>query len=442
MGVHAMMHQAAGYPLPVPWIGVTDTFNSHKEKTVESLTKPFWEGAWTLYDNDHKAVLKVQKEAVILSLYGIEDEGAVDRMRRETCCMWVEEPAPSTTGHGVSSTAWLTGITSQRVPTHAKVALFTSNYPDDDHWTWTRFNPRSDSDYGFTVDHPDRMWFRIPRGDNPYVSDADRQEWESALQERPDLLRRLVEGRPGVVQLGQQVAEGWDEAVHVARDRIRLIEGEAVIVGADFGHTPTLVIGQPWRGKVRVAAALACRHGGMKQHLRDAVIPWIAQNAPWLLHNRSLINGVYDPSGIKGSEGDIEDSGYQQLVDGLGGNWDVGPEAWDGRRGLLLRAMNIHIQAGVPALEVDPVDCRHLIQALNGRWYYPQDRLGNIGRDLPKKPNHPWEDLGDAFIYFLAGILNDTPHNETIRVETAFDVMAPHRDETINVDSKFDVWKV
>jgi hypothetical protein len=69
-------------------------------------------------------------------------------------------------------------------------------------------------------------------------------------------------------------------------------------------------------------------------------------------------------------------------------------------------------------LLLDPVDCKPLIQALSGRWYYLQDRLGAVIRDIPKK-NHPWSDLGDAFCYFLCGVMPEmgpklTPKKVTV----------------------------
>ena len=44
MGAHASEHRRAGFPLPVSWCGIMDTFQSHKEKTHKSLLKPFWQG--------------------------------------------------------------------------------------------------------------------------------------------------------------------------------------------------------------------------------------------------------------------------------------------------------------------------------------------------------------------------------------------------------------
>jgi hypothetical protein len=71
------------------------------------------------------------------------------------------------------------------------------------------------------------------------------------------------------------------------------------------------------------------------------------------------------------------------------------------------------------SLLIDPIDGEPLIRALGGRWFYPQDRFGKVSRDLPKKPNHPHEDIGDAFLALLSRIApgaDDDEYGDNIKV--------------------------
>jgi hypothetical protein len=434
IGAHAAEHKKAGFPLPVPWIGITDTFNSHKEKTHKSLLKPFWQGAWKLSDNGHKAVLDAHGEGVVLSLFGIEDTAAVDRARLETACMWADEVAPTTEGPGVPELAWDIGFTSMRVPTHAPVGFFTSNYPDEDHWSWKRV-AAIDGQMGVRrhPDDPSVMCIQIPAGENQYLDQRERAQWADRLKNRPDLQQRLLQGRPGSVQLGKAVAEGFNPARHVSQSRLYPKRGEPLFLGQDFGHTPATIIGQELHHRVYVYAAIPCDHGGVRQHITHNVKPWLVRHAPWVFESRELILGGYDPAGNTEEQADTDQSPILVLEELLPGFWELGAVSWEGRKGPMLSLFN-DAPMGEPALQIDPVDGRPLIKALNSAWYYPRDRFNNVSRDLPKKPNHPHEDIGDSFCYFVGRIAPSMPEYKPGPIETGFDA----RFYEPGVDSQFE----
>ena len=390
MIMHAQEHLAQGFSLPVPWMGVTDTFQSHKLKTHRTMLNSIWQGGWQLHDGGHLASFH---GLVALDLFGIEDVGAMDRVRMETVGMWFEEPAPSAVlvqSSGISDTAWLLGLTSQRVASYKHPALMTLNYPDEDHWTWERF---------VIQQSPGTAYFRIPPGER--ASEAQRREWQVALQDRPDLLKRLLDGQPGTVVMGPQVAIGFNSLLHVSDEERLPIVNEPLFLGWDFGHTPTVIIGQLWRGFVYVYWCAAEVGAGVRQLISNQVQPWLTKYAPFALRNRDYLLHGYDPSGNTQEQADIDQSPIRVIRDMLGGQAIKGPVSWQARKDPMLALFNRAI-GGMPTLRINKRGASQLIKALDGRWYYPQDRVGNISRDLPKKPNHPWEDYGDSFCYLVS----------------------------------------
>ena len=407
MVAHAKRHHEAGYPLPCKWLGVADTFASHKNKTHDSLRDPGWAGLWHVRGEGHTAEFILDGTVLVsLRLFGVEDQSGMDRLRAESHGLWFEEPAPASMlvqSSGLSSSAWGLGMTSLRLPSHCHPAIMTLNYPDEDHWTWQRFVVRQ---------HPGSAYVRIPPGER--ASEAQRAEWREALQDRPDMLRRLLDGQPGTIMLGAQVAVGFNADTHVVYGR-RLHpspEWGPLWIGQDADHTCATVIGQRQAGRFCILAALVSERAGIREHLDATLLPWLSHHAPWALGRGRDHDGIrvhYDPALDTDEQTSIEANALRVMRAMLPGVYRPGPVSWPGRRDPMLSVLN-RLAQGTAVLQLDPEECVGLIKALNGGWYYPTGPSGAVSRDLPKKPNHPHEDYGDAFCYLIEGMAPTRDH--------------------------------
>jgi|RhiMethySRZTD1v2_1073278.scaffolds.fasta_scaffold19254_8 hypothetical protein len=419
----ADLHREAGGALPMRFMVPTGSHVEHELKLCRSVIAPHWSGMWSLREDKHLAVLTIDGvELAHLDLFGTSDPGALDRMRMEAHALWVEEAAPAALegGGGVTEDAYSMSLPSCRLPTPRRVALLTSNMPDEDFWAWQRFEVQR---------HPGTVSVRIPAGES--ASAEDRARWAVALQHRPDLLARLLNGEPGSVVQGPQVAKGYNALTHVAPDPRPIVRGGELWFGWDSApnaHTHATIVGQWVDGELCVYAGLVSEETGLKQHLEVTVLPWLARRAPWVLTpaGRERCFHRYDPAMDTDEGGDIDMNPVARIRRSLGGSFRAGAVDWAGRSGPLLAALNMGNGRGGMALRIDPgEDTALLRQALGSRWHYSVTRSGTVIRDLPAKPNHPFEDLGDALCYVIGGMAPSRGESEGSRRTTAY--IAGHR---------------
>ena len=393
MVAHAMEHQRRGHPLPVKWLGPTGTFEAHKSKTHDTLRAPGWGGCWRLSDQGHRAQFVLNRVTLVdLRLFGAGDQDGLDRLRAEAHCAWFEEPAPAAEvgARGMTEQHWGMGRTSLRLePTHGHVALCTSNYPDEMHWTWRRW---------MGVPRADALVIRIPPRERTTAGQA--AEWATAIKD-PVMRRRLLEGQPGTLMPGRPVAEGFNDLVHVATVPLMPTPGGQLYLGQDGGLMPATVIGQRRGRRIEILTALASEHAGLWQHVRYTVIPWLGEHAPWVLNRRDLIRVCYDPTIDTGSQADITTNGLRVMQGLLPGQYRAGQNVpWAWRRDPLLVALASLVD-GQLLVTVDP-GASLVIRAWRGLWHYAVNYDGQVRRERPKKPDPPWADVGDASAYLLA----------------------------------------
>ena len=93
--LYAERHRAQGGALPVRILVATDTFMSHRAKLCRTLEEALWHGLWVPREDKHLWVATLAGvEYVHLELIGVEDQGALDRMRQAAHALWLEEAAP------------------------------------------------------------------------------------------------------------------------------------------------------------------------------------------------------------------------------------------------------------------------------------------------------------------------------------------------------------
>ena len=406
MVMHAIEHHNAGHPLPTTWLGLRDTFANHTLSTKKSLEGRAWpaDAHWVLSQGDHVATFILEGVPFVeLFLVGADSPGDAEKVRTECHGLWVDEPAPAMgVSTGITDELYYIACSSQRLETHARVAILTSNYPDEEHWSAQRF---------VFQPQPGTMYFRIPAGER--ASPEYRAELERLYLTRPDLAKRLVKGQFGSVMLGPQVAVGFNRDAHVRACRPTL--HVPLWIGQDAGHTPTTVIGQRVEGRCRILAGITSEHDGMRGHVRDLVLPWLGEHTPWALDGKEWVHVLYDPSMDTDEQADIESNPLRVMHSLLPGQYRPGPVSWDGRKDPMLSLLNA-MHGGEPVLQVDPVQAKGLVRALEGGWYYAQGPDGSLrkadtasGSAQPKKPNHPHEDYGDAFCYLVAGMAPLSP---------------------------------
>ena len=376
------------FPLPVPWIGVMDYHTSHKDKTVLSMQEALWVGGWTFKDDARVATFRLEKKALVsMRLIGIEDRGAIDKVRVQTCGVWFEEAAPAdslVTSAGISDTAWAMARTSQRVPSYHHPAVLTENYPDEDHWTWMRWVVNQE---------PGTQYFRIPVGN--HASEKDRREWKIALRNRPDLERRLLAGMPGSIRLGEPVTSEYREDRHWSPVAQEFAPG-TLFMGWDAWFHPAVALATLTpMGQLRYHLAKRLDNADVGALAEEVVIPWLGAHG---LRGRPIVHTI-DVTAEGGDQSDKQMSAMRRILRLLPGEYRRVSNEPDQREAAIKEQLRRSLSTGAPAILVCGKDAWELHQALAGGWH--KKRSGKVEKEGEKgRHSH----VGDAASYLALAV--------------------------------------
>jgi hypothetical protein len=393
----AWRHSVLGGPLPVRVMIVGSTGVHLRATVLRSMAAPWWRDGWQVEDDGRRARFVLDGVCwVDADLVGVEDAQGVDRLRRECHLVMGDDPAPALgeVATGFSDAAWITAMTSCRLPTPLgrHPAVVAMNPSSRSHWTTKRFI--SAPPEGVRV-------FHVPAEE--VLTPEEQAEQRRRVAGRPDLLARLVMGEASDALLGLPVAQGYDDARHVA-PAPWLPRSGTLWLGWDAGLTPCCIVAQLLDGELRIYAALCSERAGTRDFIELVVQPWLVQHTPWAIRG-SALQHVVDPAMIAASQEDSTKAPASTVRELLGGSVRRGPERWPARRDPLLALFNRAV-AGRPALQISPVDDTELLRrALIGGWHYGTSVSGGLRPAEQPIKSHPDSDLGDALTYLIAEVM-------------------------------------
>ncbi len=389
----------AGLPLPLLALWLHDSMTNAEVKTGPSLMEPLWGGLWTVRKGGTLAVFTLGGiEMVHAYFVPTEDDQAAERARAACHVVVAEEAIASMREGGINERVYEVALTSMhRLPTPRRVAIVTTNPGSPESWPYKRF---------IDPGRPGCVRCEVPAEDR--LTAEQQQAQIESFRDAPDLQRRLGLGEWCGLQLGAQVTPNYNPATHVAPRPLEVDRLGDVWMAWDSGggaHCHATIVGQRVDREVRIFACLISEETGLEQHLQSLVLPWVERRMPWLRRASERLLHRYDPTMDTQEGGNIEDNGVRRVRRVLRGSFRPGKVAWGERIGPLLDLLNQGNGHGGMAVQIDPgPDTLILRRALAGEWYYVVTRAGTVARDLPAKPNHPFEDAGDAACYFAGGV--------------------------------------
>lgn len=375
-GIMAMLIHADRQPKelrPIPWAIIRDTWSNLQRTTLRSFLAP-WPDSFAASIRSRLEIREGGREISLPGwwtafLFGVDSAADLNKLQSlQLGGLWGEEFAPvmeqDISSLGVAEEMWLLGQTSLRYPCVTR-AQITQNYPSKDHWTWQRFAEQH---------LPQCALFRIPRGENKHVRDEYRLKMEQALQGRPDLLDRLVLGKPSDVYIGEKVTPEYNEDLHRSMTLLPLLSAP-VIRCWDGGQTPACVFVQiAPSGKIHVLDTLQAQGMGMQQFIETQVRGLMASRYP----DAQDWQDSGDPSLSTPEQSDSMYCAAQIINKTLKARFIPGEPSWQARREWIKERL-IRDQILLSPHE------KILHRALSGGWHYKRAPSGEVIKDLPEK---------------------------------------------------------
>lgn len=302
--------------------------------------------------------------------------------------------------------------------------IMDTNSPDDSNW-WYKLAEVKKPDQIAFFDQPPALFKRTEKGTNKVwyeknegqVSGIPAAEnvqhlnegWEyyfkQVVANDEDKIKREILNEYGTTLDGKPVYPEWIDSIHFSRTDFSPEFGLPIMMGTDFGRTPSVVIGQMrTNGQLRCFETIVSNDMGITQFTEEVLKP-ILINRYRLYSGVRLVNFA-DPAG--GDAGQVDDATCIQIMNKLGIYTIPSPVP---RNSFLLRRECVagllrSRRDGEPAIVFGP-RCNVLRKGFNGGYHYRKvNRRGGEDLHLNDPEKNEYSHPHDALQYLARGVMH------------------------------------
>jgi hypothetical protein len=251
--------------------------------------------------------------------------------------------------------------------------------------------------------NPDPKWqlFHQPSGISPNAENVENLPpgyYENLAGGRDEGWSSVhVESEWGTSNAGQAVfRRSFHAPDHVRDMRVVVNPNRPLMVGLDFGRTPSALIGQTDNhGRVLIFQEIVTDDMGLIQMVEERLKP-VLFGEPY---GGRRVFIVADPAGMHKSQA-TEDSLFDTLKQLGFLAYPASSNDPDIRVVAVEKLLRSRI-VGEPGLQINRSGCPTLIHAMGNKYRYRKRKDGQL-EDRPEKL-HPWSDVADALQYFCLG---------------------------------------
>jgi hypothetical protein len=188
--------------------------------------------------------------------------------------------------------------------------IMDTNPPDDDHWWYKMAEIDRPKGYRFWRQPP--AMIKVAQGKdifyrpNPDAENVSNLDGGYAYYERivpgksHEYIKVMVLGEYGTVYDGRPVYPEWIDSLHCADEAFDPMRGRAIILGWDFGLTPSCIFTQQTpRGQIRIVDELYVEDMGLRQFINEMVKPKLIED----FQGMTAISYA-DPAGVQRAQTD------------------------------------------------------------------------------------------------------------------------------------------